>query len=199
MKIHWHKLAEIKELREYFEADFDGFRKQIEDQIQALQKIDSAELDKLALLRALEVTNGCIQWAYRRQDKESLPIEQTRECMRTVIGFIQDQKIILANGEIIEFSPPIQQLIKEGRELYQDAFKRNVVGKEKAYYAYSTAQLLVYGRERINNAIQLIKWEFEALLTTYYIEKGFKYIAPYLEGILPDNSVENDDALLQKS
>ena len=34
----WQKLAEIKELKEYFEADFEGFKKCIEKHIQSLQK-----------------------------------------------------------------------------------------------------------------------------------------------------------------
>lgn len=192
MKVNWQKLAQIEELSDYFEADSDGFKKQINEHIQELQKIEPTELDKLSLLRALEVTNGCIQWAFRRQDEESLPVEQTRECMRTVIGFIQDQKIVFKNGETVEFTPTTRQLIEEGRELYQQAFKQNVPGKRKEYYAYSTAQFLVYGRERMNKAIQLIKQQFEFLLTPYYIERGRKYIAPYLEGISSENAVENE-------
>ena len=184
MQVNWEQLAKNEDLAEYFESDFNGFQQQIEAHIQPLQSIDAAELDKLALLRVLEVTNGCIQWAYRRQDEASLSVEQTRACMRVVIGFIQEQTIILTSGETIVFSPPVQELIQSGKELYQAAFKRNLAGKQKEYYAYSTAQFLVYGSDRIEQAIQRVQQEFGDLLTPYYIAKGRNYIAPYLDGTI---------------
>jgi hypothetical protein len=184
---NWQQLAQIKELKEYFETDFQGFSQRIEHHIHELEKIDSKELDKLAILRVLEVANGCTQWGFRRQDEQCLSVEQTRECMRKVIGFIQAKKIDLPSGESIHFTPSIEQLIEEGRGLYQEAFKKNIADQEKEYYAYSTAQFLVYGCQRLNTAIQLVGQEFESLFTTYYIEKGRNYIAPYMEAMLPEN------------
>jgi len=184
---NWQQLAQIKELKDYFETDFQGFSKRIEHHIYEIQKIDSKELDKLALLRVLEVTNGCTQWGFRRKDEQCLSVEQTRECMRKVIGFIQNKKIDLPSGESIHFTSSIEQLIEEGRKLYQDAFKKNIPDQKKEYYAYSTAQFLVYGRPRLTAAIQLVKQDFDSLFTTYYIEKGRNYIAPYLEALLPEN------------
>lgn len=183
----WQKLAQIKELKEYSESDSQGFKKRIEYHIQELQQLDSKELDKLAILRVLEVTNGCIQWGFRLQDEQCLSVEQTRECMRKVIGFIKDKKIDLPSGESIHFTSSMKQLIDEGRELYHNAFKKKVAGAEKEYYAYSTAQFLVYGRQRLNAATQLVKQEFESLFTTFYIEKGRNYIAPYIEALPPEN------------
>ena len=183
----WQQLAQIEELKEYFETDFHGFSKRIEDHIHDLQKIESKELDKLAIIRVLEVTNGCTQWGFRRKDEGCLSVEQARECMNKVIGFIKHKKIDPPNGESIHFTAPIQQLIGETRELYQDAFKKNIAGKEKEYYAYSTALFLVCGRPRLNAALKLVKQEFESMFTTYYIEKGRNYIAPYMEALLPEN------------
>lgn len=180
---NWQQLSQTRDLKEYFDTDFEGFKARIEHHIHQLQKIDPAELDKLAILRVLEVTNGCLQWAYRRQDEECLSIEQTRECMKTVIGFIQDRKIVFPNGDVINFSESIETLIAEGRQLYQEAFKKNMADKEREYYAYSAAQFLVYGRHRIEVAFQVVKQEFEPLFTAYYIERGRRYIAPYLEGL----------------
>ncbi len=187
MLANWQKLAQIKELKEYFEADFYGFQKRIEHHIHELQNIDSKELDKLAILRVIEVTNGCTQWGFRRQDEQCLSVEQTRKCMREVIGFIQAKKVDLPSGKTIRFTLSIEQLIEEGRKLYEDAFKRNVAGAEKEYYAYSTAQFLVYGRQRLNTAMQLVKEEFESLFTPQYIEKGRSYIVPYIEALPPEN------------
>lgn len=184
--VNWQKLAEIKELREYFEADFEGFKGQIEAHLEGLQQIADEELDKLALLRVLEVTNGCTQWGFRRQDEQCLSVEQTRECMRQVIGFIQNKQIDLPNGEQIHFTPTIEALIEEGRELYQAAFKKNIAEKEKEYFAYSTAQFIVYGQPRLQAALTQVKQQFEPLFSPYYIERGRHYIAPYVAALVAD-------------
>ncbi len=183
MQIDWQQLAQIEELQPYFEVDFQGFQAQIETHIQQLQQLDPTELDKLAILRVLEVTNGCTQWAFRRQDPECLSVEQTRECMRIVIGYIGEKQIDLPKGESIRFSSDIEHLIEEGRTLYRDAFKNNVAEARKTYFAYSAAQFLVYGRDRLQMADQLVRQEFEPLFTEYYIDKGHRYIAPYLQAL----------------
>lgn len=179
----WQKLAQIKELKDYFEADFQGFSQRIEYHIQQLQHISAEELDNLAILRVLEVTNGCTQWGFRRKDPECLSVEQTRECMQVVIGFIKAKKIDFPHGESISFTPAIEQLIEEGRDLYQAAFKHNQADQEREYYAYSTAQFMVYGRQRLQRAFQTIQQHFESLFTTYYIDRGQRYIAPYFNAI----------------
>lgn len=69
---NWQQLAQIKELKDYFETDFHGFSQRIEHHIHELHKIESKELDKLAILRVLEVTNGCTQWGFRRKDEQCL-------------------------------------------------------------------------------------------------------------------------------
>jgi hypothetical protein len=129
--INWQKLADIPELTSYFTEDGDRFRARIQYHMVNLQQIESQELDKLALLRVLEVTNGCTQWAFRRQDENCLSLEQTRECMKQVMGFIKNKKILLTQNRVIDFTPVIEQLIDEGRQLYQDAFKNQVEGSEK--------------------------------------------------------------------
>lgn len=181
MHVNWEKLAQIKELQEYFEADEEGFQRRIQHHIQQLASIDPKELDKLALLRVLEVTNGCTQWGFRRQDPECLSVEQTRECMKVVIGFIKAQRIDLPSGQTVHFTPTIKELISEGRDLYQDAFKKNIPGAQREYFAYSAAQFLVYGRQRLLDAMDLVQQQFEPMFSEYYIQRGRRYIAPYLE------------------
>lgn len=184
MGIDWQQLAQIEELQPYFEADFQGFQTQIEEYIRQLEQIEPGELDKLAILRVLEVTNGCTQWAFRRQDPECLSVEQTRECMRIVIGYIGDKRIDPPSGAPpIQFSPEIEALIEAGKELYRNAFKNNIAGARQDYFAYSAAQFLVYGRDRVAVAERWVRQEFEPLFTGYYINKGQNYVAPYLEAI----------------
>ncbi|MFM6280457.1 MAG: hypothetical protein ACKN9K_19070, partial [Dolichospermum sp.] len=63
--IYWNNLTEIQELKEFFEEDFQGFKKLIEDRIEEVEKFSDEALDKFSKLRALEVTNGCTQWGFR--------------------------------------------------------------------------------------------------------------------------------------
>lgn len=183
MIVNWEKLAQIKELKEYFETDFAGFQQLIESHIESLSLINGEELDKLAMLRAIEVTNGCLQWAFRRQDKECLSVEQTRECMRLVIGFMDSKTIKRPNGETINFSPELEQLMDKVRSLYQDAFKKNIESAEREFHAYSTAQFLACGCQRLELAQSLVAQDFESLFTPYYLQKGRNYIAPYIDAL----------------
>lgn len=183
--VDWENLAKINELKDYFEADFIGFRERIEYHILALENIDAKELDKLALLRVLEVTNGCTQWGFRRKDQHCLSVEKTRECMNTVMGFILSKRIDLPSGESISFAKSTEQLMDEVRELYHNAFKKHHAGSEREFYARSTAIFLVCGYERLEVAMQIVNKEFVSLFTKHYLDKGRKYITPYIEAIVP--------------
>jgi len=186
MKINWDKLAEIKELTSYFEQEAEYFKNLVENYLKIWQKIDDDDLDKLALLRALEVTNGCTQWAYRRGDQECLSIEQTRECMKLSMSSIKKKKIPLKNGEIISFSEEMETLIDEGRDLYISAFKENVAEKEREFYALSIAQFITYGQERMEKSFKIITENYQHLFTDFYIAKGKKYVQPYLQCLESD-------------
>jgi hypothetical protein len=184
--IDWERLAAIRELSEYFEADGEGFRRRIETEAEALRTVPAEELDRLALLRVLEVTNGCTQWGFRRGDAEALPAERTRKCMQVVIGFIKQKRIDLPDGSSVGFTPAIEALIAEGRTLYQKAFKANDAEAQLAYFAASTAQFLVYGRDRLLEAERLVNEGFTDLFGPFWIARGRRWIAPYLEAMDPD-------------
>lgn len=183
MIINWQKLAQIKELKDYFDADFQGFQRQITRHMHDLQQLEPEELDKLAILRVIEVTNGCTQWAFRRQDEQALSAEQTRKCMQVVIGFMNDQQIHLPSGRSLSFAPATEQLMSDVRLLYHEAFKRNKADALQEFHAHSTAHFLIYGRHQIEAAMQLVKDEFEPLFSPYFIQKGHSYMAPYLEAL----------------
>ena len=100
--IHWNKLAQIRELKEFFAEDYQGFKKLIEAYIEELEKFSDDALDKFAKLRALEVTNGCTQF-------------------------------------------------------------------------------IILGHKRMEQAMALVKKDYETLFSPYYIERGQKYIGAYLE------------------
>lgn len=180
--IHWKKLAEIQELKEFFAEDFQVFKNLIEKHIEEFAKFSDEALDKFAKLRVLEVTNGCTQWAFRRGDKEALSVEQTRECMNLLMGFIKRTELYFPSEGQLEFDDEQKAFIQAARSLYKSAFKENNKESERKYYATSTAQFIVYGHERMQQAMALVKQDYETLFSPYYIERGQKYIAPYLEG-----------------
>ncbi|AUC59964.1 hypothetical protein AA637_01830 [Cyanobacterium sp. HL-69] len=180
MNIDWEQLAQIEELKSYFEKDEKHFKQQVTDYVEEWEKISAEDLDKLAFLRALEITNGCTQWAYRRQDKECLSLEKTRECMQLSMSSIKNKKIPLANGEFITFCPEIEKLIDTGRDLYIEAFKRNIAKKTQEFYALSTAQFLIYGKPRMDEAFTKIKDNYLQYFGEFYINRGINYVRPYL-------------------
>ncbi|MBO1347467.1 MAG: hypothetical protein EBE86_008725 [Hormoscilla sp. GUM202] len=179
--IHWTKLAEIQELKEFFAEDFQGFQQLIEAQIEELSKFSDEDLAKLAKLRALEVTNGCTQWGFRRGDRECLPVESTRKCMNMVMGFIKRKQLYFPSEGQIEFNEELKTFIDLGIQLYKDAFKNHVKASERQFYASSTAQFIVYGHERMGRAMALVQQDYEEMFSPYYILRGQKYIGAYLE------------------
>lgn len=188
--VNWQALTGISELQPYFAANFDLFQQRIIEQYTPLMAIAPTELDKLALIRVLEVTNGCLQWAFRRQDQQALSVEQTRDCMQVVIGFIKYKKIEYPNGMIISFAPETMALMETARGLYRQAFKQNSEEAKEAFYAHSTAQFLAFGLARIQWAQSEIKTHFTALFSEYFIARGENYIKPYLMALSKDELID---------
>ena len=179
--IHWNKLAQIRELQEFFAEDYQGFKKLIEAYMEELEKFSDDALDKFAKLRALEVTNGCTQWGFRRGDKECLSIEQTRKCMNLVMGFMKRTELYFPSEGNIEFNEAEKAFVQKIRSLYKDGFKENIKASERKFYAASTAQFIILGHKRMEQAMTLVKKDYETLFSPYYIERGQKYIGAYLE------------------
>ncbi|BAW95277.1 hypothetical protein NIES970_01790 [[Synechococcus] sp. NIES-970] len=180
-QIDWQKLAEIHELKEFFAADFRGFQGEITQQLQGLDQFPPATLEKLAKLRALEVTNGITQWAYRRGADQALSIEQTRQCMNMVMGFMKNVELTFPSIGTIAFSDWEKDYVRRVRGLYIDAFKNNVPGAELAFHAISTAQFIACGQQRLNGAIALVEQDYGELFSSYFIERMKKYIGAYLD------------------
>jgi hypothetical protein len=180
LNVDWQQLAQIEELKKYFEANFTDFQQLIEAEIERLSWLTEDDLNQLSKIRAIEVTNGCVQWGFRRKDEQSLSVDDTRKCMQLSIGFIKAKKLYFPSQGTITFRPEVQEFIDRARQLYQDAFKNNVAGAERKYYIGSTAQFIVFGRARMEAAMELVKQDYEELFSPYYIQRGRNYIAPYL-------------------
>jgi len=87
------------------------------------------ELDKIALLRVMECTNGIIQYAFRDGEDYALPLEETRRAMKFSLGCIKRMEIPLKE-ETIVFAPETQELMRQARDFYVRGMKQ---GDDKAY------------------------------------------------------------------
>lgn len=181
--VHWTKLAQIEELKEYFEQDFQGFRNLIEEYMNEILAFSQEDLDKLAQLRVLEVTNGCVQWSFRKNNPHRLSIEQTRQCMNTLMRFMKEKTIYFPSQGTITFNPDFKDFMEKTQKLYQDAFKNNVPGKERIFHASSTAQFIACGRTRLEAAMNLVQQDYEELFSAYFLQRGRHYITMYIECI----------------
>lgn len=189
--INFKKLAEVPYMKDYsYDPQFKEYVAKWESIWRRQSDIGK---DHSSLIRAVECTNGCVQYAYRDQQSFALPIEQTRLCMKTSMGIIKNKRIVLKNGEIIEFDPSIHDLIDEVRDIYIAGFKENDDEKLKEFYAQSVAQFFVLGSERIDNAFQFVVDNFVHTFTVEFIERGRSYVYKYLNAInSEDNQNEND-------
>jgi len=117
----------------------------------AFESLPDDELDKLAVLRVLECSNGIVQHMYRDGDKDALSIEDTRRLMGFSMSSIKRQQIVL-DSETIEFSPEVKQLMVEVRELYVKGMKQNDDLAYAEFLKSSLACLQACGIKRIEAA-----------------------------------------------
>jgi hypothetical protein len=181
--INFEKLSQIPYMRNY--ADNDDFKKYVAKWESVWKRQTEIGKQHSALIRAIECTNGCVQYAYRDNEKFALSVEQTRLCMKTSMGIIKNKKIVLKNGDIIGFDPSIHDLIDNVRDIYIAGFKENDDEKLMEFYAQSVAQFFVLGKDRIDVALQFVSDNFKDVFTINFIERGRSYIYKYLNAIEP--------------
>lgn len=181
--INFEKLSQVPYMKDYSnDPQFKGYVAKWEAIWRQQSDIGK---DHSALIRAVECTNGCVQYAYRDHEAFSLPIEQTRLCMKTSMRIIKNKRIVLKNGEIIEFDPSIHDLIDKVRDIYIAGFKENDNEKLKEFYAQSVAQFFVLGKDRLDEALQFVVDNFVDVFTLPFIDRGRSYIYKYLNAIEP--------------
>ena len=84
--------------------------------------LPSEELDKIAILRVMECTNGVIQYAFRDNAEYALSVEETRRAMKFSMGCIKRMEIPLKE-ETITFAPETEELMRQARDLYVSGVK----------------------------------------------------------------------------
>ena len=129
-----------------------------------------------SLVRAIECTNGCVQWAFRDKKEDALNVEKTRECMKVSMSFIKNKVLEFPGGRhSITIPKHMHGIMNEVRDLYIRGAKK---GDDKAYEEFliqSKAHLHVIGKQQIDDSFDFFKLHFEDIFTDYWIAKGRDY------------------------
>jgi hypothetical protein len=133
-------------------------------------------LDATALIRVIECTNGCVQYAFRRKDENALSIEQTRECMKISMGTIKNKMLPLPDGTEVVLPKACHGIMKEARDLYIRGYKQGDDEAMDEFFALSKSHFKVLGRQIIDEKFRFFSEHFEDVFTTYWIAVGRKYI-----------------------
>ena len=133
-------------------------------------------LDATALIRVVECTNGCVQYAFRDGDERALPLEQTRECMKLSMSTIKNKVLPLPDGTEIVLPKECYEIMNTARELYISGFKKGDEEALEEFFALSKAHFEVIGREIIDEKFRFFAEHFEDLFTSYWIMMGRIYI-----------------------
>lgn len=133
-------------------------------------------LDFTAFVRAVECTNGCIQYAFRDQIPEALPLEQTRECMKLSMGVMKNKKVPLTSKHTLIIPEWVHPLMDQSRDIYIRAFKQNDDEAYEEFMALSKSHFVVMGKERMDDSFEDVRKYFRDLFTDYWIDAGKDYV-----------------------
>ena len=145
--------------------------------------LPSDELEKLAVLRIIETTNGICQYMLRDGDPNALSLEETRQAMGFSMSSIKRQQIVLDN-ETIEFSDETKQIMTQVRDLYVSGMKRNNDADYAEFLVSSLACLEACGIERLEAAKDKLFDQCYAM-PPYAWEYGLSYCRNFLKEGLP--------------
>ena len=115
------------------------------------ESLPDEELDKLALLRIIECTNGIIQFMYRDKDPDALSVEDTRTAMGFSMSSIKRMQIVLEN-ETITFAEPTKDIMADVRTLYISGMKQNNDADYAEFMKASIACMKACGIPRLKEA-----------------------------------------------
>ena len=113
--------------------------------------LSSTELDKLAVLRIMECTNGIIQYMYRDDAPDALSLEETREAMKFSMSSIKQMQIVLDN-ETINFDDNTKEIMGRVRDLYVRGMKQNDDVAYEEFLVASKACMIACGADRLQVA-----------------------------------------------
>lgn len=194
--INFEKLATVPYMKDY--SVNPEFQSMVNKWIDIWSKQTDLSLEHAALIRAVECTNGCVQYAYRDSDSDALDIEQTRICMKISMHMMNTKRIECPDGSVIEIDPVIHNILDDVREIYISGFKKNNDEKLMEFYAQSVAQFYVIGKDKLDAALAFVRDNFENIFTPYFLERGRQYIYKYLNAIEEVPTVDHIELLTMK-
>ena len=115
------------------------------------KSLPDEELDKLAVLRVVECTNGIIQFMFRDKDPDALTVEDTRKAMGFSMSSIKRMQIVLEN-ETINFAEPTKDIMADVRKLYISGMKQNNDDDYAEFMKASIACMNACGHYRLKTA-----------------------------------------------
>ena len=140
--------------------------------------LPSEELDKIAILRVMECTNGVIQHAYRDNQIYAYPLYATRKAMQFSMGCIKKMEIPLKSGTIT-FAPETEELLQKARYLYVSGVKKGSEEDFAEFMQISAATAQACGKERILKAKEILSENVDAIPTQAY-DWGVNYLMQFL-------------------
>ena len=149
------------------------------DWLELYEALPSEELDKIAVLRVMECTNGIIQYAHRDDAEYKLSIEETRKAMSFSMGSIKRMKIELTD-ETITFAPETEELMRQARELYVNGVKKGSDTDYAEFMEISSATAKACGLERLWNAVKILK-EKQTEIPPRCIVWGLEYLLQFFK------------------
>lgn len=144
----------------------------------AFSALSSTELEKLAILRVIECTNGVIQNLYREGHADALSVDETREAMKFSMSCIKNMAIPLGD-QVITFGDETVVLFQEVRRLYISGAKNNNSADWTEFLVASQANLKAIGPERIATAKQKIFYYIYDL-PPHALDWGVDYIMDFI-------------------
>ena len=143
------------------------------------QNLPSKELDKIALLRVIECTNGIIQLSFKENHPNAPSLIETTKSKRYASKSVKGGEISLkaktGKEKVIKFDKETALLLKEVRDLYISGLKMGNKDDMKEFFIASKAVLDVVGEKRILNAKKIVETQIEDIPSSQ-VNAGFNYI-----------------------
>jgi len=181
LQIDFNKLSNVPYMRDY--AKHPKFQKWVNEYVDFWSEQTEEGLDSVALIRAIECTNGCVQYAFRDEEPWALDLEQTRLCMKTSMTFIKTKKLELSDGRVIECDPSVIDALNKVRDIYIKGFKQGDDDAMMEFYAQSLAQFFVLGRDKINSKFDWVDENLNSVFGDLFLRAGRHYVLSYLDAL----------------
>lgn len=119
-------------------------------------ELTDGELNKVAVLRVMECTNGIIQHSFRDKTEDAYPVEVTRATMKFSMSCMKKMQIPLKD-ETITFKPKTEELLRRARELYVSGVKNNNDEDFEEFMEISKATAQVCGMQRLLDGKKILE------------------------------------------